>query len=149
MNKIHVIDEDGRDRIGLSRKRKRMDVKLKDEFRNGWFGQASASGGASIIKKKNSDLLGDGSRALYSAKLYVSYYGDDDQATLLGGGNNINVNQLERSTPGVSNTATFGVNYNTSRIPEQETNSSASYDFKSNNEKWNPAACHFLPLEKV
>ena len=144
VNKIHVIDEDGRDRIGLSRKRKRMDVKLKDEFRNGWFGQASASGGASIIKKKNSDLLGDGSRALYSAKLYVSYYGDDDQATLLGGGNNINVNQLERSTPGVSNTATFGVNYNTSRIPEQETNSSASYDFKSNNERMESSRMSFL-----
>lgn len=52
VNKIHVIDEDGRDRIGLSRKRKRMDVKLKDEFRNGWFGQASASGGRFHHKEK-------------------------------------------------------------------------------------------------
>lgn len=143
VNKIHVIDEDGRDRSGLSRKRKRMDVRLKDEFRNGWFGQASASGGASI-KDKYSDLFGDGSRALYSAKLYVSYYGDDDQATLLGGGNNININQLERAASGLSNTATFGVNYNTSRIPEQEAYSSASYDFKSNNDRMESSRTSFL-----
>lgn len=143
VNKIHVIDEDGRERSGLSRKRKRMDVRLKDEFRNGWFGQASASGGASI-KDKKSDLFGDGIRALYNAKLYVSYYGDDDQATLLGGGNNININQLEGETPGVSNTATFGVNYNTSRIPEQETNGSASYDFKSSNDRMESSRTSFL-----
>ena len=143
VNKIHVIDEDGRDRTGLSRKRKKMDVRLKDEFRNGWFGQASASGGASI-KDKNSDLFGDGSRALYSAKLYVSYYGDDDQATLLGGGNNINTNQLERAASGLSNTSTFGVNYNTSRIPEQEFDSSASYDFKSNNDRMVSSRTSFL-----
>lgn len=143
VNKIHVIDEDGRDRSGLSRKRKRMDVRLKDEFRNGWFGQASASGGASI-KDKYSDLFGDGSRALYSAKLYVSYYGDDDQATLLGGGNNININQLERAASGLSNTATFGVNYNTSRIPEQEAYSSASYDFKSKNDRMESSRTSFL-----
>ncbi len=143
VNKIHVIDEDGRDRSGLSRKRKRMDVRLKDEFRNGWFGQASASGGASV-KNKNSDLFGDGSRTLYSAKLYASYYGDDDQATLLGGGNNININQLERAVPGLSNTATFGINYNTSRIPEQEAHSSASYDFKRNNESMESSRTSFL-----
>ena len=141
VNKIHVIDEDGRDRSGLPRKR--MDVRLKDEFRNGWFGQASASGGASI-KDKNSDLFGDGSRALYNAKLYVSYYGDDDQATLLGGGNNINIKQLERAASGLSNTATFGVNYNTSRIPEQEANSSASYDFKSDNDRMESSRTSFL-----
>lgn len=143
VNKIHVIDEDGRERSGLSRKRKRMDVRLKDEFRNGWFGQASASGGASI-KDKKSDLFGDGIRALYNAKLYVSYYGDDDQATLLGGGNNININQLENAAPGVSSTATFGVNYNTSRIPEQETNGSASYDFKSSNDRMESSRTSFL-----
>ena len=143
VNKIHVIDEDGRDRSGMSRKRKRMDVRLKEEFRNGWFGQASASGGASI-KDKNSDLFRDGSRALYNVKLYASYYGDDDQATLLGGGNNININQLERTASGLSNTATFGVNYNTSRIPEQEFNSSASYDFKSNNDRMVSRRTSFL-----
>lgn len=70
--------------------------------------------------------------------------GDDDQATLLGGGNNININQLERAAPGVSNTATFGINYNTSGIPEQNVNSSASYDFKSNNDRMVSSRTSFL-----
>ena len=143
VNKIHVIDEESRDRSGLLRKRKRMDVRLKDEFRNGWFGLVSASGGASI-ENNHSDLFGDRSRALYGAKMYVSYYGDDDQATLLGGGNNINVNQLERAASGLSKTVTFGVNFNTSRIPEQEANSSASYDFKSSNDRMESSRTSFL-----
>jgi len=133
VNKINIIDEENRDKFGLGSKRKKMDIRLKDEYRNGWFGQVSAEGGSSI-NDDSSNPIDDSAHALFNAKLYSSLYGENDQLTFLGGGNNVNANQLSHNASGLSKIASFGVNYNTSRITDMETDGSASYDFKDNDD---------------
>ncbi len=132
VNKIKVIDKENHGRFGLSKKEKEMDVRLKDEYREAWFGRASAEGGVSV-KGKESERFGDDTHGLYNAKLYAQFYGKNDDATIIGGGNNINANQLARTSAGLSNVASFGTNYNTSRIIGYGTNASASYDFRNGN----------------
>lgn len=132
VNKIMVIDKENNGRFGLSRKEKEMDVRLKDEYRDAWFGRASAEGGVSV-RDAAAERFGDETRGLYNAKIYAQFYGKKDDLTLIGGGNNVNVNQLARTAPGISDVASFGTNYNTSRIPGYGTNASASYDFRNNN----------------
>ena len=131
VDKVKVIDKQRRDRFGMAGKEKEMDIRLKEEYRNAWFGNASAQGGASV-KDKASDRFDDPGRALFNAKLYTSFYGDNDQLTILGGGNNVNTNQLSRQTSGLSDVVSCGVNYNTSRIPDFNTVASSSYDYNNN-----------------
>lgn len=119
VNQIKVIDKESQGRLGLSRKEKEMDVRLKDEYKEAWFGKVSAEGGVSDT------------RGLYNAKLYAQYYDDNDAVTLIGGGNNVNANKLARLSSGMSDVVSAGVNYNTSRIPNYNTAASASYDFRN------------------
>ena len=144
VNKIKVIDKESRGRSGLSRKEKEMDVRLKDEYKEAWFGRLSAEGGASI-KDKASDRFGEGANGLYNAKLYAQYYGDNDALTLIGGGNNVNAGKLARLSSGMSDIASVGVNYNTSRIPDYSTTASASYDFRRDNNRSESHRTSFLP----
>lgn len=131
VDKVKVIDKERRDRFGPAGKEKEMDIRLKEEYRNAWFGNASAQGGASV-KDKASDRFDDPTRALFNAKSYTSFYGDNDQLTILGGVNNINTNQLSRQASGLSDVVSCGVNYNTSRIPDFNTVASSSYDYNNN-----------------
>lgn len=131
VNQIRVIDKDSQDRAGRRGRRKEMDVRLKDEYREAWFGRASAEGGASV-KDKSSDMFRDGTKGLYNAKLYAQFYGEEDSFTLIGGGNNVNPNQLSRSATGMTDVASGGINYNTFRIPGYSTDASATYDFRNN-----------------
>ena len=130
VNQIKVIDKESRGRLGLRGKEKELDVRLKDEYKEAWFGRVSAEGGVSI-KDESSDRFNDNTRGLYNAKLYAQYYGDNDAVTLLGGVNNVNANKLARLSSGMSDVASAGVNYNTSRIPNYNTSASASYDFRN------------------
>lgn len=134
VRQIRVIDKENEGRFGLTGKRKEMDVKLKDEYREAWFGRASAEGGVAV-REKSSDMFGDGTQGLYNAKVYAQFYGDDDSFTLLGGGNNVNVNKLSGTSSGLSDIASAGVNYNTSRISGFDTDASASYDFRNDNNR--------------
>ena len=143
VNQIRVIDRENRGRFGMSRKEKEMDVRLKEEYREAWFGKASAEGGVSV-KDKSSDRFGDGTRGLYNAKLYAQFYGEDDNFTLLGGGNNVNASQLSRGASGLSDIASAGVNYNTSRIPGFTTDAAASYDFRRDNSRSESRRTSFL-----
>ena len=129
VNKVKVIEKESRDRFGVAGKETEMDIKLKDEYRNGWFGRASAEGGASV-KDRASERFEDPAHALFNAKLYSSFYGDKDQFTILGGGNNVNVNQLSHLASGISDIASCGANFNTSRIWDLKTTASSSYDYK-------------------
>ena len=81
MNQIRVIDKENHDRFGMSKKGKEMDVRLKDEYKEAWFGRLSAEGGVSI-KDKSSDRFGDGVRGLYNAKGYAQYFGDNDNVIM-------------------------------------------------------------------
>lgn len=129
VNQIRVIDNENNGRFGLSGRERHMDIKLKEEFREAWFGRASAEGGVSV-KDKDSDRFGDGTKGLYNAKIYAQYYGDKDNITVLGGGNNVNSNQLTVGASGMSDIASVGANYNTSRIKGMDTDVAASYDFR-------------------
>lgn len=134
VRQIRVIDKENEGRFGLGRKKKEMDVRLKDEYKEAWFGRASAEGGVSV-KDKSADRFGDGTKGLYNAKLYAQFYGEDDNFTIIGGGNNVNTGQLSRNASGMSDIASAGVNYNTSRIPGYDTDASASYDFRNDNNR--------------
>ena len=143
VNQIRVIDKENHGRFGMSRKEKEMDVRLKEEYKEAWFGKVSAEGGVSV-KDKASDRFGDGTMGLYNAKLYAQFYGDDDNFTLLGGGNNVNANQLSRGASGLSDIASAGVNYNTSRIPGMDTDAAVSYDFRRDNSRSESHRTSFL-----
>ena len=134
VRQIRVIDKENEGRLGLGRKKKEMDVRLKDEYKEAWFGRASAEGGVSV-KDKSADRFGDGTKGLYNAKLYAQFYGEDDNFTIIGGGNNVNAGQLSRNASGLSDIASAGVNYNTSGIPGYDTDASASYDFRNDNNR--------------
>ena len=143
VNQIRVIDKENHGRFGMSRKEKEMDVRLKEEYKEAWFGKASVEGGVSV-KDKAADRFGDGTMGLYNAKLYAQFYGDDDNFTLLGGGNNVNANKLSRGASGLSDIASAGVNYNTSRIPGMDTDAAASYDFRRDNSRSESRRTSFL-----
>ena len=143
VNKIKVIDKENQGRFGLSRKEKEMDIRLKDEYREVWFGKASAEGGVSL-NDNSSERFGSGSRGLYNAKLFSQYYSDNDNFTIIGGGNNVNANQLSRASSGLSDIASGGVNYNTARIPGYDTDASASYDFRNNDNRSESHRTSFL-----
>ncbi len=134
VKQIRVIDKENEGRLGLSGKKKEMDVRLKDEYREAWFGRASAEGGVSV-RENAADISGDGTHGLYNAKVYAQFYGDDDSFTLLGGGNNVNAGKLSGTSSGLSDIASAGVNYNTSRIRGFDTDASASYDFRNDNNR--------------
>lgn len=131
VKQIHVIDENNQGKFGLSGKK--MDVRLKDEFKEAWFGKVSTDGGISIDNdtKNNTNRIG----GLYNAKLYAQFYGKDDVTNILGGGNNVNINQLSKTSSGLSDIAFVGVNYNTSRIRGFDTSASTSYDFQNNDNR--------------
>ena len=131
VNKIKVFDSEDNRRPGMRSKKKEMDVRLKEEYRESWFGRTSVEGGASVRSKK-SDIFNDDTKGLYNAKLYAQFYGEKDTFTLLGGGNNVNHSQLSRASSGVTDVASGGLNYNTSRINGYETNGAATYDFRNN-----------------
>ncbi|MGM9762965.1 MAG: hypothetical protein ACI3ZQ_02960 [Candidatus Cryptobacteroides sp.] len=128
VNQIRVIDRENGGRLGLSGKE--MDIRLKDEYREAWFGKAAVEGGITIgsgtIEKSGSDIGG-----LYNAKLYAQFYGENDSFNILGGGNNVNMNQLAGTSPGLSDVASAGINYNTSRLSGYSTSASAVYDFRN------------------
>ena len=143
VNKIKVIDKESQGRFGLSGKEKEMDVGLKEEYRESWFGRISAEGGASV-RDKSSDMFGEGIDGLYNGKVYAQFYSEDDNVTVLGGGNNVNVNQMSQTSSGLSDIASGGVNYNTSRIPGYNTTASASYDFRSTDDRSESRRTSFL-----
>ena len=130
VNQIKVFDKESNGNPGMRGKKKEMDVKLKEEYREAWFGRASMDGGLSV-NEKQSGISDDRAKGLYNAKIYAQYYGDDNSVTLLGGGNNVNHNQLSNRSTGLYDIASGGVNYSTSKIYGYDTDASASYDFRN------------------
>lgn len=143
VNQIRVIDKENYGRFGLSGRERHMDIKLKEEFREAWLGRASAEGGVSV-KDKDSDRFGDGTKGLYNAKIYAQYYGDKDNITVLGGGNNVNSNQLTVGASGMSDIASVRANYNTSRVKGMDTDVAASYDFRQDDNRSESHRTSFL-----
>lgn len=117
-----------------------MDVELKEEYQEGWFGDARLAAGATLGGKV-ANPLAQSTKFLYDGSAMASIYGNKDQAVFIGNAYNI-------ETPGSSAGPAYisglpeddytdlgglttaikgGVNYNTSRIKNLETTVSANY----------------------
>lgn len=155
VNQIQVIDRPKEDAsfsgVGTKEDQEKvMDLKLKDEYRKGWFGNAKVSGGASLIKRNDEENFGQGS-LLYNANAMVSRFTPEDQAVFLASGKNADepgawamdsgeyfplpgadMDDLSMK-PGLATDAQAGINYNTERIKGVESNISVSYNYKKKN----------------
>ncbi|MCQ2186747.1 MAG: outer membrane beta-barrel protein [Bacteroidales bacterium] len=146
VDKIKVIDKDKDDAefTGISTKSDRekvMDVQLKEEYQKGWFGNAKLSGGSTLGKDADNELLDD-IGALFNANAMAAWYNETDQVTFLGNGKNAD-NPGSSSAllimdgdmdefafkEGQVTSAQAGVNYNTERIKGMEVSSNVAYNY--------------------
>ena len=145
VDKVRVIDRESektRD-TGLQdgSREKVLDVGLKKEYEQGWFGNAGIKGGTTFASDKD-DPLRDDRGVLYSGNVLTSAYSEKDQITVIGNGMNINDNNgvifVMVSSDGtrrrtnlnqIASAAQFGVNANTSRIKNFETTLGTNYKY--------------------
>lgn len=149
VEKIKVIDKKKEEAAfsGVATKddkEKVMDVQLKEEYREGWFGNAKLAGGTPLVPKESREQSGQPS-ALFRANALVAGYNERDQLTILSNSGNVtdknstvvmimddfNSTADELDTKeGILTTVQAGVNYNTTRIKDFESNVSLNYDYK-------------------
>lgn len=146
VDKIRVIDRESertRD-TGLKdgEREKVLDVALKKEYEQGWFGNAGIKGGTTMAGGKD-DPLRDDRGLLYSGNALVSAYSEKDQLTIIGNGMNITDSDgfvfVVVSGDGSRSRATnigqiasagqVGLNLNTSRIKNFETTVGSNYKY--------------------
>lgn len=144
VNKIKVIDKDKPQAAftgvsnGKEDKEKVMDLELKDEFKDGWFGNVKAGVGANI-PGKNSNELTEKSKPLYNGNFLVSGYNEHDQLVLLGGAQNApdpgsggffffgdGMDAFD-SKMGQVTSGNIGANVNTDRIKTFQTSGGVTY----------------------
>ena len=142
VDKIRVVDRESESTraTGLQdgSKEKVMDVVLKKEYEQGWFGNLSAKGGTTLVPEKEGELRDDRG-FLYSANALVSAYSEKDQVTGIANLQNINDGGVvimvsedgTRTTMGggLSDFAQLGVNATTNRIKDTETAVMANYKY--------------------
>ena len=143
VDKIRVIDRESEATraTGLQdgAREKVLDVALKKEYQEGWFGNAGLKGGATLGKKE-ADALRDNRGFLWSGNALVSAYSEKDQLTVIGNAQNVNDSNAvlvlidsngESSTLGqdLSSAAQIGINANTSRIKDVETTAGVNYKY--------------------
>ncbi len=146
VDKVKIIDKvsDTEQFTGVATDREKvMDLDLKQEFKQGWFGNARAGAG-STLSGQNDDL-NDRRGLLYSGNLLLSGYSETDQLTLIGNAYNaplrgngdavISVvyddddgNAASTSSDGLVSDAQAGVNYNTTRMKGLDVTGMARYD---------------------
>ncbi|MBP5692262.1 MAG: outer membrane beta-barrel protein [Bacteroidales bacterium] len=145
VEKIRVIDRESEQTratgIQDGNREKILDVGLKKEYEQGWFGNASIKGGTTIEGKKSDEPLRDNRGALYYANALVAAYNEKDQVTVIANGMNIDasdntmrvafISDGERtsSEPGLTSAAQFGINVNTSRIKDVETTLAGNFKY--------------------
>ena len=144
VDKIRVIDRESEETrasgIQDGNREKVLDVALKKEYEQGWFGNVGLKGGTTLAKEDESNPLRDDRGLLWSGNALVSAYTEKDQVTVIANGQNINDSNAvfvvidgdgERSNlnQGLSTAAQVGVNANTSRIKDVETTASVNYKY--------------------
>ena len=144
VDKIRVIDRESEQTrasgVQDGTREKVLDVALKKEYEQGWFGNVGVKGGATLGKKDGDDVLRDNRGFLWNGNALVSAYTEKDQVTVIGNAQNINdsnsvivvINEDGERSPmnqGLSSAAQLGVNANTSRIKDVETTVSANYKY--------------------
>ena len=150
VDKIKVVDQEKKDAAfsGIAAQDSRekvMDLQLKEEYRQGWFGNAKLAGG--YRQGRDEGGLSDDRHALWGGNVLLSGYNETDQLTLLANGQNAaepgsgsvilvgrNADDLEDLDisslfGGLSTSAMAGANLNSDRIKGMETTASVSYNF--------------------
>ena len=144
VDKIKVIDKTKDEAAGSGivtkdDKEKVMDVELKEEYTEGWYGNAKLGGG-STLNPDNRNALIDDRGLLYNGNAMVTGYTEKDQVIFIGNAFNAiepgadvgyyssgNTSGDFSSLGGLNSTAQAGVNYNTSRIKDMESTLSVNY----------------------
>ena len=141
VDKIRVIDRESEATratgIDDGTREKVLDVALKKEYEQGWFGNISLKGG--VETEGGDDPLRDDRGLLYSANALVSGYTEKDQVTFIANQQNVDDSDIvfvvvrsdgSRTSSldqGLSTATQLGVNANTSRIKDVETTVSSSF----------------------
>ena len=145
VDKIRVIDRESEQTratgVQDGTRERVLDVALKKEYEEGWFGNLGLKGGTTV-GSGDEDPLRDDRGLLYSANALVSAYTEKDQITAIANFQNINdsngvvvvvISGDGESTSsldqGLSTAAQVGVNANTSRIKDTESTVSVNYKF--------------------
>ena len=163
VDKIKVMDRNSHeaDMTGIesrSDKEKVMDVELKEEYRQGTFGNVNALAGTSA-SSGDEQMLRENPGLLFNASGMLASYNEKDQLTVLGNGKNADVPgsggavliisdddevDVMAGKSGVTTTAQAGANYNTSRIKGVDTDVSASYTYSSKDSRQRTQRLSFL-----
>ncbi len=162
VNKIKVIDKDKPQAAftgvsnGKEDKEKVMDLELKDEYKDGWFGNVKAGAGANI-PGKNSNELTEKSKPLFNSNFLVSGYNEHDQLVLLGGGLNApdpgsggfyyydsGMDAFDSKTGQVTS-GNIGANVNTDRLKTFQTSGGVTYKHSFKDSKEISARTSFMP----
>ena len=155
VDKVKVIDKvsDSEQFTGVATDREKvMDLEFKQEFQQGWFGNAQAGVGTTLAGDRKDEMVDDRG-FLYTGNMMVSGYNDKDQIVLVGGAYNAPISEnagvvIFRSYDGDEMTETrlgsgggiqtyrqVGANYNTSRIKGVESAAAASYNHSFNDSR--------------
>ncbi|MBQ9400238.1 MAG: carboxypeptidase regulatory-like domain-containing protein [Bacteroidales bacterium] len=145
VDKIRVIDRESEETrasgIQDGNREKVLDVALKKEYEQGWFGNVGLNGGTTLAKEGEDNPLRDDRGLLWSGNSLVSAYTEKDQVTLITNGQNINDSnavvviidesgdQRTNLNQGLSTAGQVGVNAYTSRIKDAETTVSVNYKY--------------------
>ena len=144
VDKIKVVDRTKDEAAGSAvvtkdDKEKVMDVELKEEYTEGWYGNAKLGGGSTLTPKNENSLIDDRG-LLYNGNAMVTGYSEKDQVIFIGNAfnaiepgadvayyNNGSTTSDFSSLGGLNSTAQAGVNYNTTRIKDMESTLSVNY----------------------
>ncbi|MBP5218283.1 MAG: outer membrane beta-barrel protein [Bacteroidales bacterium] len=147
VDKVRVIDRESESArasgVQDGSREKVLDVALKKEYEEGWFGNAGVKGGTTFSSSGEDEPLRDDRGLLFNANALISAYNKKDQLTLIGSTQNVSDDSNlvfvryrggEESDPssfdmGLSSAAQAGLNLNTSRIKDVESTLSASYRY--------------------
>lgn len=149
VDKIKITDakSDSEKSTGIAdmstQKQKEMDISLKKEYEQGWFGNAKLAAGAPIDSESDqTGMLVGGKDFMYNGNLMLSGYNQKDQLTIIGnlyntpniGSGDYSVyfyggDQAGRTRPtgGLTTNRQLGANLNTSRIKGFSTSAVANY----------------------
>ena len=149
VDKIKVVDQENKESAfsGIASQENRetvMDLQLKEEYKQGWFGNAKLGGG--YRPGSDQDGFGDNRHALYNGNLMLSGYNEQDQLTIMANGQNAaepgsgsvfmisseeDLEDLDIMSliGGLKTAAMAGVNLNADRIKGMESTASVSYNF--------------------
>ena len=142
VDKVKVIDKktDAEEFTGVTQNREKvMDLEFKQEFKEGWFGNAEAGLGSTLAGERAAEMIDDRG-LLYTGSVLVSGYTEKDQLTLIGNAGNstlgtggIIVFFSEEGGSGsfgggITTQEQAGVNYNTTRLKGLESSASAQFN---------------------